>query len=310
MKILIADDDAVSRLKLTARLVKWGYEVVAVRDGLEAWEVLQQPDAPALAILDWMMPGLDGPELCRRVRAAAREPYLYLVLLTGRGRREDLIFGLEAGADDYVTKPVDAQELEVRVRGGRRIVELQAELLASRQAMWFQATHDVLTGAWNRAAALDALRRELSRARRDAGPCSVMMVDLDHFKHVNDTHGHPAGDAVLREVVRRLGRALRPYDLLARYGGEEFIVVLPGCPAPGAAVVAERLRAVVASTPVDLGAAQLAVTCSVGLATMTEGATAEVLVKRADDALYAAKRAGRNRAEVWAEPPVITALAS
>jgi two-component system cell cycle response regulator len=298
VKVLIAEDEAVSRVRLQALLTKWGYEVTVARDGLEAWDLLHRPDAPSLAVLDWMMPGLDGTELCRRIRQQGREPYVYVLLLTGRGRKEDLIEGLEAGADDYITKPVDPQELEVRMRSGQRIVKLHAELVASRQAMWFQATHDALTGALNRAAAMDALRREMARAERERAPFAIALVDLDHFKRVNDTHGHPGGDLVLKEGVRRMGEALRPYDLLARFGGEEFLLILPGCDGATAAVVAERVRSVVAERPMALHGHELRVTCSVGVSTAEPGMDLDALIFRADEALYEAKRAGRDRVAV------------
>jgi len=310
MRILIAEDEAVSRLRLQARLVKWGYEVVVARDGSEAWDLLQAPDAPSLAVIDWMMPGIDGPELCRRIRRQAREPYVYVVLLTGKGRKEDLIEGLEAGADDFVTKPVDAQELEVRIRGGQRIVSLHTELLASRQAMWFQATHDALTHAWNRRAALDALEREAARTEREGTAFSIALADLDHFKRINDTCGHLGGDHVLQEAVRRFTGALRPYDTLARYGGEEFLVILPSCDPDAGSVVAERMREVLACTPVDLGTQRLPVTCSIGVATFRQGNSLATLIKSADEALYEAKRSGRDRVVVSSPSAEPLAIAS
>jgi two-component system, cell cycle response regulator len=307
VKILIAEDDTVSRLKLAARLAKWGYEVVATRDGAEAWDALQQEGAPSLAILDWMMPGVDGIEICRRVRAEAREPYVYILLLTGRDRKEDLIEGLSAGADDYITKPVDLHELEVRVRGGRRIVDLQAELVASRQAMWHEATHDALTGVWNRAAALPALDRELARARREQRGVGLAIVDVDHFKRVNDNHGHAVGDLVLKEVARRMNGAVRPYDTFARYGGEEFVVVLPCCSAEEAHAVAERLRALVSASPIVAESIAITATCSIGVAACKGELSVDEMIRRADQALYAGKHAGRNRVVVYgAEAPEYT----
>ena len=307
MRVLIAEDETVSRLRLQARLVKWGYEVVVARDGLEAWDLLQAPDAPSLAIVDWMMPGLDGTELCRRIRKQAKEPYVYVILLTGKDRKEDLIEGLEAGADDYVTKPVDPHELEVRVRGGQRIVKLHAELVASRQAMWHQATHDNLTGAWNRSAALDALQREMVRNSREKGSLTVAIVDLDHFKRVNDTYGHHGGDIVLRESVRRMAGALRPYDTLARYGGEEFILILPGCDMAAGCSVTERVRKVLADTPIDVSNQLVAVTCSIGMSVLSGLDTdMHAFIKRADEALYEAKRSGRDRVTIAARPSLVS----
>jgi diguanylate cyclase (GGDEF)-like protein len=297
MKVLIAEDEGVSRARLTRRLSGWGYEVVVARDGIEAWEALQRDDAPSLAIIDWMMPGIDGAELCRRIRRQAREPYQYVLLLTGKDRKEDLIAGLEAGADDYLTKPFDAHELEVRVRGGRRIVELSSELVASRQAMWFQATHDPLTGAWNRASVLDALTRELVRERRGGGSCGVLLIDLDHFKRINDRHGHLVGDEVLRASVLRMVTSIRPYDLVGRYGGEEFLVLLPCCSAPEASAVAQRICDALAREPVLTRGLRIEATCSIGVSASLGDRDADAIIGRADAALYRAKNAGRNRVE-------------
>jgi len=243
MRVLIADDSAVSRHLLEGTLRRWKYEVSVACDGSEAWAMLEQPDAPALAILDWMMPGLTGLDICRLVRKQNREPYTYILLLTSKSLKEDVVEGLEAGADDYVTKPFDQNELNVRLRAGRRIVELQAELLKAREELREQATHDSLTRIWNRPAILEILRREMGRASREAVPLSVVMVDLDHFKVINDTHGHVAGDAVLREAVRRMHASMRSYDAAGRYGGEEFLIVLPRCDRDSSCKQAERLRA-------------------------------------------------------------------
>jgi diguanylate cyclase (GGDEF)-like protein len=206
---------------------------------------------------------------------------------------------MEAGADDYVTKPFETKELEVRLRAGRRILDLQADLVKAREALRDQATHDPLTGLWNRYALLDTLKREHSRAGRESTPLAVIMVDLDHFKQVNDTYGHLAGDAVLREAARRMRIHVRSYDHVGRYGGEEFLIVLPGTSEVNAAQLAERLRDAIAREPVTLaGDLRVAVTASFGVsATDLAAEDQETMIRLADEALYRAKENGRNRVE-------------
>ncbi len=299
VRVLIADDDSISRRMLAKMIEAWGYEVVAAPNGSDAWAILNQPSAPRLAILDWMMPGMTGPALCRALRDANREPYTYVLLLTARTERQDLIEGMESGADDYVTKPFDADELEVRLRAGRRIVDLQAELVVAREALRDQAMRDPLTCVWNRHAILEALSREMQRSIRDGTPIAVMMADLDLFKRINDSHGHLAGDAVLRGAASRMQACLRAYDLVGRYGGEEFLAVLPGTSRSHAIQLGERLRAAVAGAPFHVRSTPLAATVSVGVSA-TDGAaglTPEDLIRAADQALYQAKMGGRNRVE-------------
>jgi two-component system cell cycle response regulator len=296
--VLIADDEAVSRRLLHASLVRWGYEVEVAMDGEEALEALLRDTAPRLAVLDWMMPRLDGIEVCRRARARPGAPYSYLLLLTSREARSDLVAGLDAGADDYIRKPFDAEELKARLRAGERILTLQAELVAAQEALRVQATRDGLTGLYNRTTLLHRLDEEMERARRQGVEVSVLLLDVDHFKRVNDQHGHQAGDDVLREMAARLVGALRTYDALGRYGGEELIAVLPGCGQAAALAVAERMRSVVSALPIETRAGAIAVTVSIGSASSPGGPTdAAALIARADAALYRAKNGGRNRVE-------------
>src|SRR5579872_1460670 len=192
MKILIAEDNPSFRQVLANMLQKWGYDVVTVGDGIEALKSLQIDNPPRLAILDWMMPGLDGPEVCRRLRERKREPYIYTLLLTAKDTPQELVEGMESGADDYLRKPVNSQELRVRIRAGRRIIDLQQELVEARESLRQLATHDPLTQLWNRSAMFDILARELKRAKRESSPLSIIMADLDGFKKINDTLGHAA----------------------------------------------------------------------------------------------------------------------
>jgi two-component system, cell cycle response regulator len=296
MRILVAEDDAVSRRLLETRLSRWGYQVTDASNGEEAWSCLQQEDAPHLLILDWMMPGMDGIEVCRKVRARGTEPYTYIILLTAKDSKDDLICGLEAGADDYLTKPFNTHELEVRLRAGRRIVDLQAELISAREELRIQATHDSLTGLLNRAAIRDILSRQYTRARREGTPLSISIADLDHFKRINDTLGHATGDIVLREASQRLSSAVRQYDYIGRYGGEEFLVVLPGCDEEMAERQADRLRRSLSEKSFLLPEGCVEITASLGVASVDPSSESdvEILLLAADKALYRAKGAGRN----------------
>ncbi|HYS43075.1 MAG TPA: diguanylate cyclase [Geobacteraceae bacterium] len=300
MRILIADDDPAFRDLLKERLAKWGYEVVIAENGNEAWQALQADDAPSLAILDWMMPGMAGIEVCRRVRKEKEEPYTYIILLTSQQQDEDIVAGMEAGADDYITKPFKHSELRVRLRAGRRIIELQNELLAARENLREKASHDSLTSLWNHEEILGILGQELARAEREKQCISVIMADLDHFKMVNDTYGHLAGDAVLRLTAKRMLSLMRGYDFIGRYGGEEFLVILPECCKECSVAFAERLRSCVSSGSMDTPEGMIPVTISIGVAASggENGWAADSLVKAADVALYRAKENGRNRVEV------------
>jgi two-component system, cell cycle response regulator len=297
VRVLLAEDEPLSLRLLQVTLTGWGYDVVTVTNGVDAWRLLETNDVPALAIIDWMMPGMDGLELCRRVRANRREPYVYLVLLTERQASGDAVLGLKSGADDFMTKPFDDEELRARLQAGERIVSLHAELIAARDAMRTLAVVDPLTGLPNRSAILHTLSKEMSRARREHAPLAVAMADIDHFKQINDAHGHLSGDAVLREVATRMQGALRTYEAAGRFGGEEFLLILPACDGEKGMLVAERVRSAVAGATIDIGGSGIAVTCSVGVAAMNGGDRLAPLdlVSTADAALYQAKADGRNR---------------
>jgi two-component system cell cycle response regulator len=301
MQILVADDDPVSRKMLQLLAPRWGYEVIAVRDGESAWQHLREETGPRLAILDWMMPGLDGAEVCQRLRADLHGRYVYVLLMSARSESADVIQGMNAGADDYICKPFQADELRARLRAGRRIVDLHEQLLAAHEALREQALRDGLTGLWNRVATFDLLRAELSRASRLPSPVSVLMADVDRFKEINDQHGHLAGDGVLREVARRMRAAVRSHDAVGRYGGEEFLLILPGSELRAGYGQAERIRAAIAAGPFSTGGVSIDVTCSFGVACadLPDAHQANQLVEHADEALYAAKRNGRNRVEMY-----------
>jgi diguanylate cyclase (GGDEF)-like protein len=300
-KVLIAEDDPIFRRILESWFKRWNYQVTSVENGLAAWEVLQKEDAPQLAILDWMMPGMDGVELCRKIRGRDQGLYRYVLLVTAKDDKQDVVVGLEAGADDYLTKPFNVDELRARVRAGKRILDLQAALIRAKNDLQFAAAHDPLTGLWNRGAILDLLNREVSRRQRTRDALGVVMVDIDYFKKINDSHGHLVGDSVLQEVTRRLAVGVRPYDAVGRYGGEEFLIVFPGCSAANLIIGAERLRHCIADQPVETSVGPIPVTLSLGLSSVEQGKNepldCETFLHAADEALYAAKARGRNRVE-------------
>jgi diguanylate cyclase (GGDEF)-like protein len=303
MRILVAEDDSITRRLLQAHLLKWGHELSVCVTGDEAWDILSREGAPRLAVLDWMMPGKDGVTICRELRRLTNRAYTYIILLTARTRKEDVIEGLEAGADDYIVKPFDAHELQVRIRAGVRIIGLQEELEASLANLEYQAAHDNLTGLWNRKAILDILAREMERADRENSILGVAISDLDHFKRINDSYGHLAGDAVLREVAARIGAAMRPYDSAGRYGGEEFLLVCPGCKLDDVRSLAERLRQVVHDTTVKTSEGLIKVTMSFGVSCYSGGRDGDAnrVIRSADQALFKAKDRGRNRVETSPE---------
>jgi two-component system, cell cycle response regulator len=296
MKILIAEDDNLSRMMLEKTLRQAGYEVIATEDGERALKELKKDDAPRLALLDWLMPGKDGVSVCREVRQHKEQAYTYVILLSSKESKAEIVEGLESGADDYLTKPFDVEELKARLRAGERILELQDRLVEARESMRFRATHDLLTSLWNRGVIMELVSREMQRSFRENSCTAVMMCDIDHFKQVNDQHGHSAGDDVLREVARRLQHAVRSYDMVGRYGGEEFLVVLNRCEPSSALARAENLRSAISGRPIQAMGKTLAVTVSVGLALSTDfqNCDADEVIRKADTALYAAKEAGRN----------------
>lgn len=304
MQALVVEDSAVYRKLIGDCLRGWGFSVTLAESGSEAWRILQEPHAPKLVLLDWVLPDLDGLEVCQRIRQAGSSgPYVYVILLTGKEGRQNMLDAMQAGADDYLVKPFDELELKARVLVGKRILDLQEELVAAREAMRHAATHDSLTGLMNRGEIFAMLQRELERARREHTPVGVVLGDIDHFKDVNDTLGHFFGDEALREVGRRLCKHLRVYDGVGRYGGEEFLMVLPNCDLNDALVRADELRESIVHAPVLCSGVERSITMSMGVAVSGIRANeVEVLLKQADAALYKAKDKGRNRIEPFAPP--------
>lgn len=295
MRILIAEDDKTSRTILTEILKKWGYEPIAVADGRSAWEIMQKPDAPPLSLLDWEMPGMNGLDVCRSIRENNPPNPPYLIILTNRGNKADIVAGLESGANDYISKPYDNSELQARINVGRRMVNLQTDLLHAKNALAHEAMHDPLTGALNRRAILESLSKELKRAERKQSTLSIGLCDIDHFKQINDTYGHQVGDAVLCSFVEVIQNNLRGYTLVGRYGGEEFLVVTPDSTGSDIEGIYERLRYQIDKQRITTNSGEVGVTVSIGVAGTNNGKTTDTLLATADAALYQAKEAGRNR---------------
>lgn len=300
MRILLAEDSKVYRHLISSCLKEWDFDFVVANDGLSAWEVLEGPYTPTVAILDWVLPGINGLELCQRIRSRVQnEQYVYTIVLTGKNHRHDLLAAMEAGADDFLSKPFDPAELKARLLAGKRIILLQRELIAARESLKFAATHDSMTGLLNRGEIVSVLRCEIARGRRERRPVGIVLADLDHFKKINDTFGHSAGDAVLQETTRRFRSGLRTYDGVGRYGGEEFLLILPGCDLRTTRERAEAIRHLIEKDVVVIPQDTLRATVSMGVTVADSGGdeSVEVLLERADAALYRAKNNGRNRVE-------------
>jgi diguanylate cyclase (GGDEF)-like protein len=296
MKILIAEDQPVAALFLRRMLEKLGHHAEVAPDGEAAWQMIRDGDM-SLLISDWMMPNLDGLELCQRLRTLPSNRYIYIILLTSLDRREDRLKGLRAGADDFLTKPPDSDELAIRLEIAERILAVHDQLARQNARLAELAATDELTGVKNRRRFREDLDLFVSQADRLGLPLSLILLDIDHFKQYNDTFGHPAGDRVLQQVGRMLRSTVRGHDVVARYGGEEFVVLLPATGSREAVEVAERLRATIAGH----GWPHRAVTASFGVATSGPDAPdAVALVDQADRALYSSKEVGRNRTSHFA----------
>ncbi|HBF33279.1 TPA: diguanylate cyclase response regulator [Candidatus Sumerlaeota bacterium] len=306
LKVLVAEDDSVARRLLESILEKWGFEVVGTNNGLQAWEAMQQPEPPEIAILDWVMPEMEGPEVCKKIRDLGMTTYV--ILLTARDSKQDVVSGLESGADDYMPKPFNPQELRARVRVGTRIVKLQralseriGQLEVFNQRLEVLSLEDKLTCIPNRRALDEAMEREWRRCLRSNVPLAVIMIDIDSFKNFNDNYGHQAGDECLRQIAKALRSCThRASDFLGRYGGEEFMVLLPGVDRDGASIVANHLRSVVQA----LGIKHDSCRSNIGICTISLGVSLEVpsanssieeMIARADAALYKAKELNGNQ---------------
>jgi diguanylate cyclase (GGDEF)-like protein len=295
MKILIADDDPISSRILQKNLQNWDYESVLARSGGAAWHALQDEEL-RLAILDWMMPGMHGVEVCRKIRRRKKYKYTYIILLSAKDRKQDIIAGLSSGADDYMTKPVNFLELRARLKTGKRIIDLEDKLLFIQNQLKDIASRDSLTRIWNRAEITKFLSEELERGQREKKPTGVIMLDVDHFKEINDFYGHAIGDQALLQVVSRLKRKVRKSDKIGRYGGDEIVIILPNCGLTEIRKIGERLRLAVGRRRISTELDTVPITVSAGCATsdLPGTSSADKLIKAADGVLLKAKDQGRN----------------
>lgn len=315
MRVLVADDDAITRRILQISVTRLGHTAVLAKDGAEAWELFQKDNIDAI-VSDWTMPGIDGLELCKRVRGTGGSKYTYFILLTANDEKHHFLSGMQAGADDYLRKPPDPEELEVRLTAAARITTLHrqlsrhsAELERLNRMLFEQGRTDPLTGIGNRLRMQEDLAQQWSRAQRYDQPFCVALCDVDHFKMYNDSCGHQAGDNVLSMVARTLSTSLRGGDAVYRYGGEEFLVVLPE-PAAGTAVIAmNRLREAVEQLGIENPAVLRKLSMSIGIARSVSESSVDDLIKHADIALYVAKSRGRNCVVSYDDVPQLEAEA-
>ena len=299
--ILIAEDDPVSRKLLEKILIKAGNKVVSVENGQKALELFNDKFFP-IVLTDWMMPEMDGLELCRAIRKNTYPGYVFIILLTAKDSKDDIIRGLRAGADDYLTKPFSHAELVARLNTGKRVLELERSLKDANEEIRILSITDPLTGTYNRGYMTERLPQEIKRARRYSRALSIILCDIDHFKKVNDTYGHLVGDRVLKDFAQCIRHSIRQdVDWTARYGGEEFLIVLPETDVNGASVMAERLKSELSQRVTETQGKQISITASFGVVgfgpdTPDEMISPEAMISKADKYLYQAKREGRNRA--------------
>ena len=297
--ILIVEDEKITRRLIGNMLTKEGYKVVAVDNGVKALEQLKKTFFQ-IVISDWMMPGLDGLDLCRAIREKEWDGYVFIIILTHKDSKDDIVSGLEAGADDYLTKPFNHEELIARINAGVRIINLEKSLKSANKKIRVLSITDPLTGCFNRSYLNERLTLELTRARRYRHPLSVIICDIDHFKKINDNYGHQTGDAVLKEFAAIMMASIRDkIDWMVRYGGEEFLIILPETDTSGTQILAERLREKITEKTFNIAGHAISITASFGSTCIYPGSdsksyTQEAIIEAADALLYEAKESGRN----------------
>lgn len=290
MDILIVDDDPITRLALCAAVEEWSFVPIVADSAEDALQILSSDTPPHLLIIDWSMPGMSGVELCKKLRARPDGQFFYILMVTGKDGNDAVVEAMESGADDFLSKPFDPRILKVRLGAGSRIVRLEQTLnqLASR---------DSLTQCWNRRMIDELMTSAIAESSRKGTPLTLMVIDIDHFKKVNDTYGHASGDIALKHTVELLNQNLREYDQVGRYGGEEFVVLLPSTDKDSAWGIAERIRSSIQFSPAVISDSEsIPLTVSIGIAETHHGdETPLSLFERGDKALYTAKQSGRNR---------------
>jgi two-component system, cell cycle response regulator len=296
MKILISTHSEEQEEHLTSLLIEDGYRVAPLRNGRSALSALQEADGPRIAVLDELMPELNAEEVCRKIRASGMEHYTYCIVRVPSADRDTRDRVFEAGADDVIAMRTDYEELSARLRNAKRVINLQEQLLAAREALRFETTHDGATGVFNRQGIGDHLRREFERASRFGKSLGIVMIDLDHFRIINDSFGYHAGDMVLREVASRIKTAVRAYDVVGRYGADEFVILSPEITSAALVAQAERVLTAVSSQPVCFDGQQILLTASIGVA-ISDDRSSNELVQAAEDAAERAKQTGRNCVE-------------
>ena len=297
MKILVADDASTMRVLLLSGLTRLGYQVEIVSSGDDAWTALHQPEAAEMAILDWMMPGMTGIDICRKLRERNDAPYVYTILLTGMDTADNLEAGLAAGADDYLTKPFKTAELDARLRTGRRFLQLRRELLAAQTEIDYLSNRDSLTSLWNRRMILARLDEELARALPENGSLGVILLDIDHLKRINHTWSDAEGDQVLQQVAARLTESIGADDSVGRFGGEEFLILARARNMYETVMLAERIRKAILDAPILSARGPITVSASFGVSAglAEQYQASRALIVSAYQALDRAKTEGGNR---------------